>query len=404
MSYDVEALRAQFPSLTGGTAYFDGPGGSQTPARVAEAVSATMTSPLANRGSVTEAERNAEAAVVGCREALADLVGADPRGVIVGRSMTDLTFDVARTLAQAWGPGDEVIVTRLDHDANVRPWVIAAERAGAAVRWVDFDPQTAELDLDSLDEALSERTRVVAVTAASNLLGTQPPVSDVAARAHDAGALVYVDAVHYTAHEPVDMAAMGADFLACSPYKFMGPHCGTVIARPEVLEDMRPDKLLPSTDAVPERFELGTLPYELMAGITAAVEFIADIAGGEGDRRSRVTASMEAVRTHEDRLRERIEAGLAELPGVNVHSRAARRTPTLLVTFADAPAEAAYHHLATLGVNAPASHFYAIEASRRLGLEDRGGLRIGLAPYSSDDDVDRLLEGLRSFRGRPVSR
>ncbi|MCE1177533.1 MAG: cysteine desulfurase-like protein [Micrococcales bacterium] len=399
MSYDVESLRAQFPSLAGGTAYFDGPGGSQTPARVAEAVATTMTSPLANRGSVTEAERNAEAAVVGCREALADLVGADPRGVVVGRSMTDLTFDIARTLAQAWGPGDEVIVTRLDHDANVRPWVIAAERAGAAVRWVDFDPQTAELDLGSLDEALSERTRVVAVTAASNLLGTQPPVADIAARAHDAGALVYVDAVHYTAHEPADMAAMGADFLACSPYKFMGPHCGTVIGRPEVLEDIRPDKLLPSTDAVPERFELGTLPYELMSGVTAAVDFIADIAGGEGDRRSRVITSMEAVRAHEDRLRKRIEEGLAELPGVTVHSRAERRTPTLLVTFADAPAETAYHHLATLGVNAPASHFYAIEASRRLGLEDRGGLRIGLAPYSNDDDVDRLLEGLRSFRG-----
>ncbi|MCO1658682.1 cysteine desulfurase-like protein [Pseudonocardia humida] len=395
--FDVPALRAQFPSLRAGYAHFDGPGGSQTPAPVAEAVAATMTSPLANRGRVSAAERRADDIVLAARAAVADLLGADPTGVVFGRSMTQLTYDMARTLAAGWGPGDEVVVTRLDHDANIRPWVQAARRVGAAVRWVDFDPATAELDLDGLAGVLSRRTRLVAVTAASNLVGTRPAVRTATDLAREAGALSYVDGVHETAHAPVDVAALGADFYACSPYKFLGPHCGVVAAAPALLETLHPDKLAPSSDAVPERFELGTLPYELLAGTTAAVDFLAGIAGSAGERRERLVASMTAVAAHEDRLRERIEAGLTALPGVTVYSRAARRTPTLLLEVAGVASPDVHRFLAERGVNAPAGSFYALEASRHLGLGDTGAVRVGLAPYIDDDDVDRLLAGLAAL-------
>jgi selenocysteine lyase/cysteine desulfurase len=239
------------------------------------------------------------------------------------------------------------------------------------------------------------------VTAASNLLGTRPPVRAITDLAHEAGALTYVDGVHATAHVPIDMTALGADFFACSPYKFLGPHCGVLAAAPALLETLRPDKLLPSSDAVPERFELGTLPYELLAGTTAAVDFLAGIGGaGEGsagDRRTRLVRSMGLVEAHEDRLRVRIERGLAELPGVRVYSTAAHRTPTLLLSVAGADPATLYRFLAERGINAPAGSFYAIEASRRLGLGDTGAVRVGLAPYVDDADVDRLLAALAEF-------
>ncbi|MET0454796.1 MAG: cysteine desulfurase-like protein [Mycobacterium sp.] len=387
----VDAIREYFPALSDGTAYFDGPGGSQTPRPVADAIRDALLHPLSNRGSATLAARNAEEIVVQCRRALGDLLNADPDEVIFGRSMTALTFDLSRTLSARWAPGDEVVVTRLDHDANVRPWVIAAAAAGAVVKWVDFDPGTAELPVRNVEAQLSERTRLVAVTAASNLVGTMPDVRAIAALVHDAGALLYVDGVHYTAHDAVDVRALGADFFACSPYKFLGPHCGVVAGRAELLSELRPAKLLPATDRVPERFEHGTLPYELMAGTTAAVDFLAGMTDAVGSRRERLIASMTALAEHEDALRTRIEDGLHRLPGVTIHSRAARRTPTLLVTFADQRAAAISAALADHLVNAPSGSFYAYEPTRRLGLGDDGGLRIGLAPYNTADDADRLL-------------
>jgi cysteine desulfurase family protein (TIGR01976 family) len=371
------------------------------PEPVARAVAAALTSPIANRGRVTAAERHADDLVVGARAAMADLIGADPRGIVFGRSATQLTMDLARSLAAGWGPGDEVVVSRLDHDANVRPWVLAAEAAGATVRWAAFDPATGELTPDDVAAVLGTRTRLVAVTGASNLIGTRPPVAAIAERVHAAGALLAVDGVHLTAHAPVDVAALGADLFTCSPYKFLGPHCGVLAAAPELLESLSPAKLLPSTDAVPERYELGTLPYELLAGTTAAVDFLAGIAPGDAaTRRQQVLASMAAVEAHEDGLRADLEAGLAELPGVTLWSRAGHRTPTLLLTFADRDPADAYRFLAGRGVNAPAGSFYAIEASRWLGLGDTGGLRAGLAPYSDADDVDRLLTGLREWLAR----
>jgi cysteine desulfurase family protein (TIGR01976 family) len=394
--YDVAAFRARFPALAAGYAHFDGPGGSQVPVEVAQAVAATLTAPIANRGRVSPAERFSDDVVLAARRAMADLLGADPRGVVFGRSMTSLTVDLARTLAASWGPGDEVVVTRLDHDANVRPWVLAAQRAGATVRWVDFDPATTELGVDDVAEVLSGRTRVVAVTGASNLVGTRPPIAQIVARVHAAGALCVVDGVHLTAHTAVDVAALGADVYLCSPYKFLGPHCGVLAADPAFLGTLHPDKLLPSTDAVPERFELGTLPYELLAGTTAAVDVLASLGPGEGPRRERVVAGMAAVEAHEDRLRARIETGLAWIPGVSVLSRATHRTPTLLLRVPGGDRRA-HEGLAERGVFAPAGSFYALEASRRLGLGDDGALRVGLAPYSDDEDVDRLLDGLATL-------
>jgi cysteine desulfurase family protein (TIGR01976 family) len=400
MTYDVAAVRAHFPALRTGTAHFDGPGGTQVPDVVGRAVAETLTASIANRGQTTAAERRAEDVVQGARAALADLLGADPGGIVFGRSATQLTFDLARTLAAGWGPGDEVVVSRLDHDANIRPWVIAAEAAGATVRWVAFDPATGELTADDVAEVLTDRTRLVAVTGASNLIGTRPPVAEIAALVHGAGAFLAVDGVHLTAHAPVDVRALGADFYTCSPYKFLGPHCGVLGAAPALLETLRPAKLLPSTDAMPERFELGTLPYELMAGTTAAIDFLAALdPDATGSRRDRLVASLRAVEEHEDGLRAELEERLAELPGVRLWSRAAHRTPTLLITFDGRAAAEAYGFLAEKNVNAPAGHFYAIEASRWLGLGDTGGLRVGLAPYTDGDDVERLVSGLRDFLG-----
>ena len=407
-SYDVARVRSHFPQLKdgpgSGAAHFDGPGGSQTPEVVARAVYDVLTGPLANLGDATPAERNAQAAVVGARAAMADLLAVDPAGIVFGRSMTQLTMDLARTLAKGWGPGDEVVVTRLDHDSNVRSWVIAAEAVGATVRWADFDPETGELDPGQVEAALSDRTRLVAFTAASNLLGTMPDVRAIADLAHAAGAQTYVDGVHLVPHATVDLDALGADFLACSPYKFLGPHCGVLAARPETLEPLRPDKLMPSSNEVPERFELGTLPYELMAGTTAAVDFLAGAASDHlpaaAPRRERLVASYAALEAHEDRLRARIETALETFPGATVWSRAHRRTPTLLVTFDGHDVQDVRRHLASRNVNAPAGSFYAYEASRRLGLGAEGGLRVGLAPYNDDADVDRLLDALGEVSDR----
>lgn len=402
VGYDVQAVRAHFPALDEGAAHFDGPGGSQVPAQVADAVSGALRSAISNRGTVTRAERRAGDIVNAARTALGDFLGADPGGVVFGRSMTQLTFDFARTLAKTWGPGDEVVVSRLDHDANIRPWVYAAEAAGATIRWAEFDPASGELRPDSFAAVLTDRTRVVAVTAASNLIGTRPDIPEISRLVHETDALLYVDGVHLAPHSAVDVASLGADFFVCSPYKFFGPHCGVLAGRLDLLESLESDKLLPQTGAVPERFEFGTLPYELLAGCTAAVDFIAGLAGEpQPTRREQIVAAMASAEAYEDCLRIDLEARLSELPGVVSYSNAVNRTPTLLISFGDKSSEAAQQQLAGSGVNAPSGSFYALEASRALGLGDGGALRIGLAPYTSPGDIDRLVDGLRTFTTAP---
>lgn len=267
-----------------------------------------------------------------------------------------------------------------------------------AVRWIDIDPATTELDLDSYERALSPRTRLVAVTAASNVLSTKPPVRRIADRAHEVGALVYVDGVHFAAHHLVDVPAMGADLFVCSPYKVLGPHCGVLAAAPELLETLRPDKLVPAPDTVPERFELGTLPYEVMAGATAAVDFLAGMdPGPASSRRERLSRSLRSMHEHEMALLRQLEDGLnAFRDTVTVHSKAPDRTPTTLLTLEGCDAREAHAYLATRKVVATAGSFYAYEPFTALQLQDPA-LRVGMAPYTISEDVDQFLDGLAGF-------
>ena len=259
MSYNVEKIREHFPALKSGLAFFDGPGGSQVPTQVGTAIAAAITQPISNRSVTTLSERNAEEIVIGFRQAVADLINADAGGVVYGRSWTQITYDFSRTLAKTWKAGDEIIVTNLDHDSNIRPWVQAAEAVGVVVRWAKFDTTTGELPTSAISELLNEKTRLVAVTGAGNTLGTRPDIQEISQAVHKTKALLYVDGVHLTPHAVIDMQAMGADFFGFSFYKLFGPHCAAIAAKPELLKTLNNEKLLPSTSNVPERFEFGTL-------------------------------------------------------------------------------------------------------------------------------------------------
>ena len=400
MSYDVNKVRASFPSLNTGLAFFCGPGGSQVPDVVGQTISDAITKPISNRNVNTESEKNAEEIVLSFRAAVADLVDVDPRGVVYGRSWTQLTYDFSRTLAKNWGPGDEVVVTTLDHDSNVRPWVQAAEAVGATVRWAQLDPTTTELSVEAVESVLSAKTKLVAVTGAGNTIGTRPDLKAIGAAVHKVGALFYVDAVHLTPHAPISAKEIGADFIGFSFYKMFGPHCAALAAAPALLETMQNDKLLPATNVVPERFEFGTLPYELMAGSVAAIEYIANLAPGSAtSRRDKIVNSMRALETYEDELLDYMESSLKALPGITLYGHAKKRTPTLYFSFKGFESAEIYKAMAKKSVTLPASNFYALETSRKLGLGDAGALRAGLAPYSTRDDVDRLVAGLKEIIG-----
>jgi cysteine desulfurase family protein (TIGR01976 family) len=400
MSYDVNKVRASFPSLNTGLAFFCGPGGSQVPDVVGKTISDAITKPISNRNVNTESEKNAEEIVLSFRAAVADLIDVDPRGVVYGRSWTQLTYDFSRTLAKNWGPGDEVVVTTLDHDSNVRPWVQAAEAVGATVRWSQLDPNTTELSVEAVESVLSAKTKLVAVTGAGNTIGTRPDLKAIGAAVHKVGALFYVDAVHLTPHSPISAKEIGADFIGFSFYKMFGPHCAALAAAPALLETLQNDKLLPATNVVPERFEFGTLPYELMAGSVAAIEYIANLAPGSAtSRREKIVNSMQALETYEDELLEYMESSLKALPGITLYGHAKKRTPTLYFSFKGFESAEIYKAMAKKSVTLPASNFYALETSRKLGLGDVGALRAGLAPYSTRDDVDRLVAGLKEIIG-----
>lgn len=399
MAFDVESIRSQFPSLSTGMAQFDGPGGTQTPVSVGQAIFDTITGPLSNRGNGTPSERNAEVAVISARQAVADLLNADPQGIVFGRSATNLTFDIARTLSESWGPGDEIVVSRIDHDCNIRPWVRYAEKTGATLRWIEFDPSSAEVPLESIQAVVSERTRVVAMTAASNVLGTQPDIAAIAKLVHSVGALLYVDGVANTAHNLVDIHALGADFYVCSPYKFFGPHIGVLAAAPSLLETLHPDKLRPSTEVVPERFELGTLPYELLAGTTAAIDFMAGMDfEASGSRRQKLATSIAASSEYEHSLDNRLREGLDSMDHISVHSNAKKKTPTQFFNVAGyAPAEVSAA-LREVKVQAPGHSFYALEACEFLGLGEAGAVRAGMSIYNTASEVDRMLECLDGLK------
>jgi cysteine desulfurase family protein (TIGR01976 family) len=409
MAFDVGRVRAAYPALADGYAYLDGAAGTQLPEPVIDAMAAAYRAGLGNSGGAFPASRRSDAITAECRRAVADLVGGQPEGVILGPNMTTLTYRLAGTLAAGWGPGDEVVVTRLDHDANVRPWVQAATRAGATVRWADVRLPEGDLQTAQLAELISERTRLVAVTAASNVIGTRPDVAAITALARAAGALSYVDGVHATPHGPVDVRELGADFYVTSSYKWSGPHLGAVIADPGLLDSLAPDKLAPAPSSVPERFERGTLPFADLAGLTAAVEHLSGLAGPEkgegaegmgrrardGGRRERILASMAAAEAHEQELFLALLGGLDAMTHVTTYGKAERRTATAYFNVAGRTPLQVAGHLAERKINVWDGDNYAWELTGVLGIRDSGAaVRAGLVHYNDRSDVDRLLSAV----------
>jgi cysteine desulfurase family protein (TIGR01976 family) len=396
VTFDVKRIRAAYPALSDGYAYLDGAAGTQVPAAVIDAIADAYRAGIGNVGGTFAASGRSGAIVAECRQAVADLTGGHPEGVILGPNMTTLTYRIAEALSRRWERGDEIVVSRLDHDANVRPWVQAAARHGVTVRWAEVDLATTELPAGQYADLVSERTRLVAVTAASNVVGTRPDLAAIAAVAHGAGALVYVDGVHATPHVPVDVAALGADFYATSAYKWSGPHIGAVVADPALLETVHPDKLAPAPAGVPGRFERGTAAFADLAGVAAAVEHLASLGYGPdlvvATRRQRVLASMAAVEEYETTLFARLLEGLDAIERVTLYGRAARRAPTAFFTVAGHSPRQVAEHLAARQVNVWHGDNYAWELAGALGLRDSGGaVRAGLVHYNDQADVDRLL-------------
>jgi len=406
-SFDVAGVRALYPALADGHAYLDGAAGTQVPFSVIEAIAAAYRTGLGNLDGGFAASARSGAIVAEARAAVADLVGAAPEGVVFGPSATALAYRMSDALSRAWTSGDDIVVSRLDHDSNVRPWIQAAGRAGVAVKWAEVDLLTGELPTEQYADLIGPRTRLVAVTAASNAIGTIPDVVAIAGLAHAAVALCYVDGVHATPHMPVDVAALGADFYTTSAYKWSGPHLAALAAGPDLLETVWPDKLAPASNAVPWRFERGTLPFADLAGVTAAVAHLAALApsasAGSGksapgaspaSRRERVLASMAAVEAYEAALFARLAGGLAKLDRVTLYGKAARRAPTAFFGVAGLTPRAVAEHLAARGVNVWDGDNYAYELCTALGLEPDGAVRAGLVHYNDASDVDRLLDGV----------
>jgi cysteine desulfurase family protein (TIGR01976 family) len=412
--FDVAALRSRFPALAieqdgRPIALFDGPGGTQVPESVIDAVAGYYREANANHDGPFLTSRRSDAIVADAHAALADLLNAaSPDEIKLGANMTTLTMHVARSITATMGPGDEIVVSGLDHEANVGPWRSAAADRGIAVRTIDIRPDDVTLDIEQFDKLLHARPRLVAFGYASNAVGTINPVAELVRRAHEAGALTYVDAVHAAPHLPIDVQALGTDFLACSAYKFFGPHVGVLYGRGDVLDALPTYKLRPAFD----RFETGTLNFEGIAGARAAVEYIAEVGrlyGGaltdgfaslaEGRRRD-AHAGMAAIRAYEMPLFGRLLDGLEAIPGAKVwgiteRARFDERTPTAAVTFASATAEHVATELGQRGIATWWGNFYAVGPIERLGLEPEGVLRIGLSHYNTAAEVDRLLAELR---------
>ncbi len=385
----------------------DGPAGSQVPERVIRAIVRYLSETNANHGGRFITSRESDAMLQRAHAAVADFLGsAAPQSVVFGANMTTLTLAFSRALARTWRPGDEVIVTRLDHDANFSPWVLAARDAGVTVHVVSFHPEDCTLDLDQLRARLSPRTRLVAVGCASNAVGTINPVRDICRWAHDVGAQVYLDAVHYAPHALLDVADWGCDYLACSAYKFFGPHVGILWGRAELLEELPAYKVRPAADTLPERWMTGTQNHEGIAGVLEAVEYLADLgrrfAPQAPDRRSAIAAAFDEIVHYERQLCRRLIEGLAALADVRVWgitdaARFDQRVPTVSITHRRlAPIELA-DYLAERGIFAWHGNFYALELSESLGLEPAGLVRLGLLHYNTTGEVDRCLEALAAL-------
>jgi len=403
---DVESVRGRFPAL--GRAddegrpfvFADAPGGSQVPDVVIEAVSRRYRDGLSNTHGAFLTSEEIDTTIAEARRRAADLTGADPGEIVFGPNATTLLFHLSRSFGKVLRPGDEVVLTRLDHDANVRPWALAAADAGATVRWVDVRDDDVTLDVASFDAALSDRTRLVAFTLASNAVGTIPPAAELVARAKSAGAVVALDGVHLAQHRLLDLHGVGADVIACSPYKFFGPHLGVLAVRRELLESWVPYKVLPASDAAPERWETGTQNHEGLAGMSAAIGYLASLGGDAGPARTRLVRGYEAIAAHERELAVRFLDGLDALPhvrllGIRDPARVDERTPTFAVRVGSQPPAETAKALAARGIFVWDGDYYAREVMTRLGLLETGGaVRIGFCHYHTVDEVDRVLRAL----------
>ena len=417
--FDPSPLRREFPSLAltldaNPAVFFDNPGGTQVPSAVIEAVSNYYKTSNANVGGAFETSRRTDRVVADARQAMADLLNAPgPETIVFGPSMTALTFHLARSLAETIQPGDEVVVTALDHDANIAPWT-DLEAVGAILRVVDVDLANATLNMDSFARALSPRTKLVAVTHASNAVGTVPPVAALTRLAHECGALVFVDAVQYAPHGPIDVQKLDCDFLACSPYKFFGPHAGVLYGKAEHLTRLTPHKVKPSKNATPYRWELGTLSHESLAGVSAAISYLAGIgeqfggpfgadyaAQGYAGRRLTLKTAMAAVRTYEQTLSQHLISGLLTLPDVTIYGltdleRLDERLPTVAFTWPRLSPRETAEYLASRGICVWSGNYYALRLMEAFGLEERGGaVRVGLAHYNTAEEIDRMIAALR---------
>jgi cysteine desulfurase family protein (TIGR01976 family) len=398
----VDEIRASFPALERRhnslpVAYFDGPGGTQVPRVVADAITDYLLHHNANTHWRYPTSRETDAMLEGARETLADLLGATAAEVAFGANMTTLTFHLARGLGCAWGEGDEIVVTELDHHANIAPWRTLERERGLTLRVVPIIPETGELDWEALERTLSGRTRLLAIGAASNALGTITDVARAVGLARAVGALTFVDAVHYAPHRLVDVRAIDCDFLACSAYKFYGPHIGVLYGRGDRLAAVDIPKLEPAPDTAPERVETGTLNHEGIAGAAAAVNFLASLLPGTDSRRDRLRAVYAELDRRGGALVQRLLDGLGAMPRVRVFgpTAASTRTPTVAFTLEERHPDEVADALAREAVFASTGDFYASSVVRRYGLASRGGLvRAGCAAYTTVDEVDRLLAGV----------
>jgi cysteine desulfurase family protein (TIGR01976 family) len=411
---DLTHVRSQFPSLAQTVnghpaAFLDGPGGTQVPQRVIDAISNYLRRDNSNTGGAYATARRTDVMIAEARSAMADFLHCDADEVAFGPNMTTLTYAFSRAIGRELKPGDEIVVTRLDHDANCSPWLQMAEDRGVTVRWAEIHDEDCTLDMADLASKINSKTKLVAAGYASNAVGTINPVKEIVALAHKAGALAYIDAVHYTPHGLIDVAALDCDFLVCSTYKFFGPHMGVLFGKREHMKRFRPYKVRPLTDAIPLRWEWGTLNHECIAGITACVEYIADLGRHSrpdtGTRRAAIEAAYAAIHEHERGLLERVMAGLNKIPGAKIYgitdpARFDQRCATLAVRIeGHTPAELA-NKLGDRGFFAWDGNYYAINLSEHLGVEKTGGfLRLGLVHYNTVEEVDRLLAALREIAG-----
>jgi cysteine desulfurase family protein (TIGR01976 family) len=410
-AFDLTWIRAQFPALAqevnGHPAvFFDGPGGTQVPQRVIDAVADYLIHHNANTHGAFATSRRTDETIDAARAAMADFLGCAADEVVFGPNMTTLTFAISRAFGRDIRPGDKIVLTRLDHDANVAPWK-ALEEQGAIIRMVDIDTEECTLDMADMARAIGPRTKLVAVGYASNAVGTINDVATITRMAHAVGALVYIDAVHYAPHGPIDVRALDCDFLACSPYKFFAPHMGVLYGKREHLARLRPYKVRPASDDVPDRWETGTKNHEGLAGVTAAIEYLAELGQRikpATTRRAALVQAMEAIKAYERGLSEQLIAGLLAIPGLTFYgisdpARFDMRTPTVAVRLAGRTPRELADALGRRGIFCWDGNYYAINLTERLGVESDGGmLRIGLVHYNTAEEIELLLEALNELR------